>query len=76
MIERIIIVVTACIAVFECSVKDIAVTYQTIFGEWLPGSHYEINPAAPSFEQYPPEGEESDPIHIHIPINNRGDEDE
>ena len=59
---------SACFAVFECSIKAIAEIYQTIFGKWLPLSPYEINPTAPSFEQYPPESEEAAPILIHIPI--------
>ena len=62
---------SACFTVFECSVKAIAETYPYIFGEWLPHSLYELNPTAPSFEQYPPEGEEDDPIFIHIPIKKR-----
>ena len=55
-------------AVFECGVPSIGETYRFIFGKWLPGSSFELSPAAPTFERYPPVGQESSPVLIHVPI--------
>jgi len=55
-------------AVFECHVHKIGETYQFIFREWLPNSHYAFSELAPAFEQYPPEGDDESPVLIHIPI--------
>jgi AraC family transcriptional regulator len=55
-------------AVFPCSLKTIGETYGSIFGEWLPESGFRPDPSAPSFEKYPPAGDESSPVLIHIPV--------
>jgi predicted transcriptional regulator YdeE len=55
-------------AVFECPVQSIGDTYRAIFSEWLPSSPYTLSVSAPSFEQYPPEGEKESLVRIHIPI--------
>jgi predicted transcriptional regulator YdeE len=55
-------------AVFECPVQSIGETYRFVFNEWLPGSSLELSLTAPVFERYPPEGKESWPVLIHIPI--------
>ncbi len=55
-------------AVFECAVQSIGEAYRFIFSEWLPGSSFELSTAAPVFERYPPEGQESLPVLLHIPI--------
>jgi len=59
-------------AVFECELRAIGETYRFIFSEWLPGAGVRPGPAAPVFEQYPPEGQESLPVRIHVPIE-KGD---
>ena len=58
-------------AVFECHVQTIGDTYRAIFGEWLPSSPYMLSSSAPSFEQYPPEGEKGSLVRIHIPIEEK-----
>lgn len=58
-------------AVFECEMRAIGETYRFIFAEWLPGAGVRPSPAAPVFEQYPPEGRESLPVRIHVPIEKR-----
>ena len=55
-------------AVFACPVESIGETYRFVFTAWLPGSPFELNAAVPVFEQYPPEGQESLPVLLHIPI--------
>lgn len=55
-------------AVFACSLKSIGETYGRIFGEWLPESGFRPDPSAASFEKYPPAGDETSPVLIHIPI--------
>jgi predicted transcriptional regulator YdeE len=55
-------------AVLACAVRSIGETYRYFFTEWLPGSDLKLLPGAPSFEQYPPEGEEERPVLIHIPV--------
>jgi predicted transcriptional regulator YdeE len=55
-------------AVFQCNIYTIDQTYQYIFSQWLPNSHYEITPAMGSFEQYPPKNWENRPVFIYIPI--------
>ena len=55
-------------AVFACETSAIGETYRYIFLKWLPGSGFEISPGAASFEQYPPEGKQEDPVRIHIPV--------
>lgn len=55
-------------AVFECSVTRIGETYRHIFTEWLPASEYALDVLAPSFEQYPPAGEQPRHVLIHIPV--------
>ena len=61
-------VAAATYAVFPCLVQTIGQTYGIIFGEWLPKSGYELAPAQPAFEQYPPAADTSAPVLIHIPI--------
>jgi predicted transcriptional regulator YdeE len=58
-------------AVFECPVQNIGPTYQYIINKWLPNSPYKISPAAPSFEEYPPEGQGKLPVRIHIPVSKK-----
>ena len=55
-------------AVFECDVQKIGETYQFIFREWLPNSHYAFSELAPAFEEYPSECDDETPVLIHIPI--------
>ena len=55
-------------AVFPCPLTEIGETYRYIFREWLPGSPLSLSVTAPVFEQYPPVGEEGEPILIHVPI--------
>jgi len=55
-------------AVFECPLTEIGETYRYAFAEWLPRSSWVFNTAVPVFEQYPPMGEESEPVRVHIPI--------
>jgi AraC family transcriptional regulator len=56
-------------AIFECTVKTIGETYRTIFGEWLPNSHYKYKKSVPTFELYPPNTiTADDPVFIYIPI--------
>lgn len=54
--------------VFPCPLTAIGETYRYIFREWLPGSPLALNITAPVFEQYPPVGEETSPVLIHVPI--------
>ena len=58
-------------AVFACPVENIGIFYQSIFGQWLPNSKYDINSKVPVFEQYPPEGDRESPVHIHIPVEEK-----
>jgi predicted transcriptional regulator YdeE len=58
-------------AVFECPVQQIGPTYQYIMSKWLPASPYTISPSAPSFEEYPPEGQDG-PVFIYIPVTKKG----
>jgi predicted transcriptional regulator YdeE len=62
---------TAQYAVFKCPIEKIGQTYRYIFGKWLPNSPYKPNPIAPSFEEYPPEGQEKLPVCIHIPVTKK-----
>ncbi len=55
-------------AVFECHLQAIGKTYRYVFTEWLPGSPYEVDSAAPAYERYPPAGDEGSPVRIYIPI--------
>ena len=55
-------------AVFSCPVHDIGAAYSHIFGQWLPTSPFALNRELPSFEQYPPAGEEQGQVSIHIPV--------
>ncbi len=59
-------------AVFACPMEAIGETYRFAFGEWLPSSPYHFSGAAPAFEQYPPEEDESSPVLVHIPIVEKG----
>jgi len=59
-------------AVFECGLRAIGATYRFAFSEWLPGSSAELDASAPVFEEYPPEGQESLPVRIHVPIREPG----
>ncbi len=54
--------------VFPCPLNAIGETYRYIFREWLPGSPLALSISAPVFEQYPPVGEENNPVLIHVPI--------
>jgi predicted transcriptional regulator YdeE len=58
-------------AVFQCPIQDIGQTYQYIFSQWLSKSRYEFNPAAHSFEQYAPQGQDDSSVLIHIPIREK-----
>ena len=62
---------TAQYAAFKCPVEKIGQTYQYIFGKWLPNSLYKISPIAPSFEEYPPEGQEKLLVCIHIAVSKK-----
>jgi predicted transcriptional regulator YdeE len=55
-------------ALFESPVQRIGETYRHIFSQWLPKATYETSTSSPSFERYPPIGEEEAPVLIHIPI--------
>ena len=56
-------------AVFECTVRTIGETYDTIFGEWPPGAAHERDPEVPHFEYYPPGTSSQDsPVFIHVPL--------
>jgi predicted transcriptional regulator YdeE len=57
-------------AVFECPVEKIGQTYQYIMSQWLPASPYTISPSAPSFEEYPPEGQDA-PVCIYIHVTEK-----
>ena len=59
-------------AVFECPVEKIGQMYQYIMSEWLPTSPYTMSFTAPSFEEYPPEGQD-DPVCIYIPVTKKGE---
>ncbi len=59
-------------AVFECPVEQIGPTYQYIMSKWLPASPYTISPSAPSFEEYPAEGQNG-PVCIYIPVSKKGE---
>ena len=54
--------------VFPSPLTAIGETFRYIFREWLPGSPLALNITAPVFEQYPPVGEETSPVLIHVPI--------
>jgi predicted transcriptional regulator YdeE len=55
-------------AVFACPVQSIGQTYRYIFSEWRAESGYEIDNAAPAFEEYPPPTDTNAPALLHIPI--------
>jgi len=56
-------------AVFRCTVATIRQTFDAIFGHWLPNSPYELDPAAPGVEFYPPDTASADsPVLLHLPI--------
>ena len=55
-------------AVFACPVQSIGPTYRYIFGQWRAESGYEIDHAAPAFEEYPPATDTNAPVLLHIPI--------
>ena len=57
-------------AVFECSVYAIGVTYQYVFGTWLPSATVHFDDVRPSFEQYPENGAE-EPVRLYIPVRCR-----
>jgi predicted transcriptional regulator YdeE len=57
-------------AVFECPLDAIGATYQHIFSVWLPGATMQLDPAMPSFEEYP-ENTPQQPVGIHIPVRQR-----
>jgi predicted transcriptional regulator YdeE len=59
-------------AAFACPIRNIGGTYQHIFGEWLPKSGYRLNKLAPSFEKYPPAGNDQSLVLIHIPVLSAG----
>jgi len=59
---------TARYAVFECAVQSIGDTYRFIFQQWLPSTSFGLSPGVPVFERYPPEGEATSPVLIHVPI--------
>ena len=56
--------------VFECPVEQIGQTYQYIMSQWLPASPYSISSNTPSFEEYPPEGQDG-PVCIYIPVTKK-----
>lgn len=56
-------------AVFECGLRDIAITWRTIYGEWLPQSGLTENVSAPCYEEFGPgcvTGAE--PVRIYVPV--------
>jgi predicted transcriptional regulator YdeE len=55
-------------AAFACRIQSIGEAYHQIFGEWLPKSGYRLNESVPSFEKYPPAGDDQSPVLIHIPV--------
>jgi predicted transcriptional regulator YdeE len=56
-------------AVFDCELSTIGPTWQAAYGQWLPGSAYELDTAAVDFEFYPPHsGEGEMKVEIYIPV--------
>jgi len=56
-------------AVFACTLETLSATWGRIYGEWLPASGLERDPAAPDLERFPPgfrEGERA--VTIHVPV--------
>lgn len=58
-------------AVFACRVAAIGPTKRYIFAEWRSKSGYQMDTAAPAFEQYPPAEDTESPVLIHIPIREK-----
>jgi predicted transcriptional regulator YdeE len=54
-------------AVFECPADSIGVTYQHVFGAWLPTAPVQLDAARAAFEQYP-ENTPDQPVRLYIPI--------
>ena len=54
-------------AVFECAVGSIGVTYQYVFGAWLPTAPVQFDAARAAFERYP-ENTPDQPVRLYIPI--------
>jgi predicted transcriptional regulator YdeE len=71
--ERLVVrkIPAATYAVFSCPVAEIGQTYGYIFGEWRAKSGYQVDTAAPAFEQYPPLEGPVSPVLIHIPIREK-----
>ena len=53
--------------VIECPVGAIGDTYRHIFTVWLREAAVEFDPAAPVFEEYPPDAPPQ-PVRIHVPV--------
>lgn len=60
-------------AVFECTMKTIGETWENIYSDWLPASHYEHDAPLPSFEYFPPDDERAGdfPVSIHVPVREK-----
>jgi predicted transcriptional regulator YdeE len=54
-------------AVFECPVESIGLTYQHVFGVWLPSARVRFDAERAPFEEYP-ENTSEQPVRLHIPI--------
>jgi len=58
-------------AVFKCPGKDVGQTCQYIFGQWLPGSRYNLDTNGCSFELYPPDEWVTRTVAIYVPVINK-----
>lgn len=62
------VVPEATYAVFETDMAGIGKTWDRVFEDWLPRSGYQYDWEAPSYEEYPPDADETSTVLLYVPI--------